>query len=190
MWFFVLLSFVFGAVNQALAVQTHGEESELGIPTTFSMPPHLSQKKPPVLPHCERYFIYSGKKFECDSNLGKDAVQLRSIISSVPDALAELDSYQETRVRMTKSAYVGSTGLMTAVAGFLISRPLIDQQTHQLRTGGYLVAGGLTVAFVSMIYAFTSISSNDSHLLKAVEIFNTAHPENPIEIQFSTQFHF
>ena len=71
------------------------EEEEAEIPKKPSVPFPLIQKVPKTIPHCERYFLFRGKKYECDSNAGTDAERLRSIVMDVPSAVAELDAYQE-----------------------------------------------------------------------------------------------
>src|SRR6476619_2703472 len=90
------------------AANTSFEQEESQIPKQPSTPPPINQLIPTEHPHCERFFVYRGKKMECDSNVGRDADRLRPLMQDVPSAIAELDAYQENREKIKLAAYFGT----------------------------------------------------------------------------------
>jgi hypothetical protein len=171
-------------------VKSNVADEEALIPTNPSMPTDLKQKEITPIPHCERYFIYDGKKSECDSNVKKDAVYLRPIMRGVPNAIAELDAYQSNKNQIGWTAYLGSLGLVTAIVGVLIDRPGFDKVTGSPKPGGILLISGAVLAIHSFIYAFGLIKANEAHLDNAVRYYNDAHPEKPIRLEFEEGLHF
>jgi hypothetical protein len=163
---------------------------ERAIPKTPSAPPVLLERVPPEIPHCERYVTYKGKTYECDSQLGLDAEKLRPIVQDVPAALAELDSYQKTQRNVRIAAYVGSLGLASLITGAVISRPMVDPTTGSLKAGGYLSIAGIFLMANAVIYGLSIAEANKAHLGKAVDAYNAARPDDPIQPQFDTRVHF
>lgn len=155
-------------------------------------PPPLKQPEITDSFRCERRLLYQGKILTCDSNVQRDAERLRPIISDVPPALQELDTYQTNRQNVRTAAYVGSVGLLIALGGLLVSRSFTDSQNNLTDTGtkirGYTLAGGLGLTGISFIYGLSILTTNESHLEHAVTNFNHVHPDNPIELQFTTGF--
>jgi hypothetical protein len=169
------------------------DKEEAQIPQKPSTPPALMQRIAPNIPHCERYFVYQGKSMECDSNSGQDADRFRSIMEDVPAALAELDIYQDNRQKMRIAAYTGTFGLLAMIAGFFVigrPNPPFDPISGSPNIGGYFMIGGLGLVGSSFIYGLTVSRTNESHIGNAVEIFNAAHPDRPIELRFSTEINF
>ena len=154
----------------------------------------LALKQPEVHDafRCERRFLYKGKIFGCDSNVQRDAERLRPILTDVPPALAELDTYQRNRQNIRSAAYVGSIGLLAALGGFLVSRTFTNKDGQLTDTGtairGYSLAAGLGLTGLSLVYGLSILSTNESHIDNAVLLHNKAHPDTPIELQFSTGF--
>ena len=107
----------------------------------------------------------------------------------VPAALAELDIYKSNREKVRNAAYLGSLGLLAIIAGIIISHPPIDAG-GTIRPGGYMMFGGLGLSVNSLIYGLSMIENNETHISNAVQHYNAAHPENPIELQFSTKLNF
>lgn len=165
------------------------EEEEAEIPKKPSTPPALTQKVPTDIPHCERYFVYQGHTLECDSNVGKDAERLRSLMQDVPNALAELDQYQSNQKQIKVAAYLGSLGLLVALAGILI-KPPFDKVSGAPLAGGFVILGGLGLSVNSFIYGLSLMKANEAHIGTAVDLFNSAHPDRPIQLQFSAQINF
>jgi hypothetical protein len=163
------------------------EKEESQIPTTPSTPPLQKVKKAREIPHCERFFIYQGKQLECDSNVGRDAERLRPLMEDVPEAVAELDIYQENRRNMRYAAYLGTVSILTMIAGTLVSRPPFDANSGAIRPGGFLLLLGLVGGVNAVVWGFTASNSNERHIGNAVNYYNGAHPNRPIELQFSTQ---
>ena len=178
-----------GAFAGEIPVQSYEKEEKL-IPKAPSAPPSLEQRIPPNLPHCERYFTYGGKRLECDSQLGRDAEMLRPIMRDVPDAIAELDAYARANNQILVAGYVASAGFLTAIIGGAAASPLLDPGTGALRTGGYLVFGGLALAANAIIYGLSLLKTNEAHIGNAVRIYNDVHPDKPIVLEFTTSINF
>ena len=164
------------------------------IPTRPSAPPPLSKQIPATPFLCERKYVHKGKTLTCDSNLGRDGEGLKSVLSEVPDALHELETYQYTRKIVRKIAYVGTGGLLLAFTGWLVSNQLRDDPNTISSTGvtvrNITVIGGLGVALVGLLYGFTLNTSNENHLHLAVQKYNEVKPQTPIELQFSAGISF
>ena len=165
-------------------------KEEAQIPKVPNAPPALNQKRAPEVGYCQRYFLFRGKRLECDSHLGNDGERLRPLLSDVPAALAELDAYQESRKSLKNVAYAGTGGLALMTTGMIISRPPFEPNTGQIRPGGYLIILGALLGVGSLVYGLSHVNVNDSHLQRAVQFYNQVHPEEPIELKFSTEFHF
>lgn len=164
------------------------------VPTTPSAPPQLRPKGPADIYRCQRYFTYDGKVYGCDSNIGQDAERLRPILEPVPEAIAELDQYQGNRARIRTAAYVGTGGLLLMVLGNLISTRFYDSNNAPTDTSNIIrsaaLLGGAGVMAGSFVFALSYGRENEKHLGRAVELYNAARPNKPIELQFSTQIHF
>ena len=169
---------------------SNAETEFLKIPRVPSAPPAITRKTAEEFPHCERFFLYRGKKIECDSNLGNDGERLRSIMRDVPPALAELDIYQANQNKIRNVAYVGTAGLLTIILGSVVTRTPFDPVTGSPRFGGYAILGGALAVVNSLIYGLSMVKVNESHLGRAVDHFNQAHPDSPIELKFSTEVNF
>jgi hypothetical protein len=188
----------FLAILMIVMVPTHSyaieksayEREEAEIPKKPSQPPQLSPRIGKTVPQCERYFLYQGNRMECDSYLGGDAERLRPLMSDVPSALSELDMYQANLKKMKLAAYIGTAGILVIIAGIVISRPIVDPSSGALKPGGYVALSGFGISLNSLIYGLSIKKTNEGHLGNAVEYFNAAHPDRPIELQFSTQVNF
>jgi hypothetical protein len=143
---------------------------------------------PPETFRCQRLFIYQGKVLNCDSNLRPDGEHLRPIIEKVPAAVSELDLYQDRRRSVQKLAYLGTAGVIMAVGGSIVSRQFEHPTSAVVRNVS--VAAGLTVAITTALIGIGVLRTNEEHLGNAVKFYNQAHPENPIELQFSTNISF
>ncbi len=164
--------------------------SEAGIsqiPQQPSQPPGLIQKKVINYSHCERYFLLDGKRYECDSNLGRDAERLRSIVQDVPLALAELDTYQKNLRDVRVSGYLVTSALVLVVLGLIFSQAQpFNPANGGLTPGGGFILGGLTLGIGSIIHGVSTIHVNEQHIDRAVHYYNAVHPERPVELQFDT----
>ena len=144
--------------------------------------------------HCERYVLLGDQKLACDSNVRRDGEKLRTFFESTPLALAEIDIYQRNLMRARSSAYLGSLGLVLAIAGFFVSQRFADNNGTLSNTGRVLqntfILGGLGLSVGSFVFGYSFIRSNEAHLSRAVQHYNDAHPNAPMELQFSTGFSF
>ena len=164
------------------------------VPTTPSAPPQLRPRGPSDIYRCQRYFIYDGKVYGCDSNIGQDAERLRPLLEPVPEAIAELDQYQANRARIRTAAYVGTSGLLLMILGNFVSTRFYDSNNAPTDTSNLIrsaaLIGGAGVMAGSFVYALSYGRENEKHLGRAVELYNTVRPNKSIELQFSTQLHF
>ena len=158
-------------------------QEEKDIPKRTSTPPSLTRRIPIEIYQCKREFLYRNKLIGCDSRLYTDGENLRAIIKDVPDALAELDTYQSNRRRVTLMAYTGSIGLALMLFKVL---PIISRDDVK---DGFLI-GGVAITGASALYGLSLLRENESHLANAVQKYNAARPKDPIELQFSTGFSF
>ena len=160
------------------------------VPSTPSAPMQLHQTAPTErLFHCDRYFTYQGKQLSCDAALRADAEGLRPILRDVPAAIAELDTYQNIRRRARISAYVGSSGFAIALASLILARTNKDSSAAaNIRLIG--VSTGVEILLGTLIYSIFVLHDNESHLGNAVDYYNAAKPNDPVQLQFNTGFSF
>lgn len=165
------------------------------IPKKPTAPPSLIRKVPAERSfQCDRQFTHKGKTYDCDSFFKQDAEGLRPIIQDVPEAVMELNAYQATRRNLRTMAYVSTAGFVIALTGLLAGSRFKDPDGRTSSTGHSIrnigLIGGLGIAAGSLIYGISLIKTNETRLGSAVQSYNTAHPETPIELQFSTGITF
>ncbi len=169
--------------------------------TTGSMGNHAWAIEPPVQPAapdfapenievvpfrgCRRDYTYQGKTLQADSYYRRDCENLRPLLTHVPDAVAELNSYQDGRRRLDSTVYIASVGIAMLVVGLFSSSFFEGETENMIRRVGIL--GGLTLAGGTAAYAFIRLRANESHIGSAVEKYNQAYPEKKIELQFSAE---
>jgi hypothetical protein len=162
------------------------KEQESQIPKRPSAPAPLPGGSPSDTFRCTRYFTWKGKTYECDSYVRQDAEKLRTIVADVPDAVAELDAYQATRVKLRTAAYLGTAGLIVTVIGLAAANRLDNPVFARYLS----LTAGLGLSAGSFVYAVGAIQANEAHLGSAVQFYNSARPQTPIELQFTTGFNF
>jgi hypothetical protein len=185
---FTALSAIF--IQVAHAAPPADEESD--IPKTPTAPPSLLQAIPVDPFHCHRIVVYQGKPIDCDSNVRRDGDNLRRIIKDVPAAIAELDTYQKNRRNLKYTAYAASAGLLVTLVGYFGSRGDhgFRNANSQLTPAAIVALSGLTFSIGSMAFGFYLYESNESHLTEAINDYNLARPNAPIELEFKTGMHF
>ena len=157
------------------------------IPQQPSQPPGLVQKKVNPHSHCERFFLLEGQRYECDSNLGRDAERLRTLVQDVPQAVAELDTYQKNLQDVRVSGYLMTSAFVLVVLGMIFSQAQpFNPANGGLTPGGGFVLTGLTLGVGSLVHGFTLVNMNEQHIDRAVRAYNEVHPERPVELQFNT----
>lgn len=164
-----------------------------GIPKQPTIPPPLTTQIPRDSFRCQRFFLYKGQRLHCDSNIRLDGENLRPILEDVPEAAAELDLYQKNRAEIGNAAYIGTLGLFVAIAGSLLSLQYREagNPTHTsqaIRTISML--GGAGIMIGNFISTLSLIRTNETHIGNAVNAYNRAHPDTPIELQFNTTIQF
>lgn len=166
--------------------ETSETDEELQIPTQPKAPSLGPQHLPTTLPHCERNVVVNNKVMEIDSNLGNDAGHLRTLVADVPEALAEVEKYQDNKRMIRNLAYLGSAGLALMAVGFLF----VGSQNRLILTGKTLGELGLGITVGSFLFGFGKLYLNESHLTNAIQYYNDAHPDSPIQMEFHTRFEF
>jgi hypothetical protein len=166
------------------------QEEEAQIPSQPSAPPALKERAAPDSFRCERHFLYQGKQMNVDSDVGRDGLGLLEIVRTVPGALSEVKQYQENRNKIRMASYVSTLGIAAIIAGLFISHPPIDAKTGALRPGGISILTGVILTGTSIAVSFTTSHANDNHLHEAARIYNSVHPDQPIQLQISTKFTF
>ena len=175
------------------------------IPTRPSAPAPFAAPKAVEPFRCERFFVYQGKEIRCDSIVRQDAERLRPILQPVPEAIAELNVYQQNRRDIRKAAYMGSAGLLIATVAFLVAQNYRDSaakavtigdvtaqqaQTDKANIYKALAWGGLGLTGGTVIYGVSLLRTNELHLGNAVQKYNDARPDDPIQLQFTTGITF
>ena len=157
-------------------------------------PTGFVQAKPGEIFHCDRDYVWKGKAQSCDSAARQDGEKLRPILDDTPDAVSELDTYQKNRRKVRAAAYFGTLGIVMILAGVLVSRQYLDDSGNLTPTGTAILDigayGGVATAGVSLVYGLSMLRTNEAHLGRAVQFYNSKHPSTPIELQFSTGFNF
>jgi hypothetical protein len=169
---------------------TEYDKQESEIPTKPIAPPPIPSAAPKDTFRCTRYFMWKGKQFECDSFVRQDAEQLRPIMADVPQAVSELNDYQATRASLHNAAYIGTAGLFLAILGLVLHPRYSDTAPAGQNITRGLTFIGLGATTGALIYSLGTIQANEQRLGSAIHYYNSAHPETPIELQFSTGFAF
>lgn len=155
--------------------------------STGGLPPKLSRQIPVTAYFgCRRAFRWKEKTYLADSYYKNDAGRLKLVVRDTPDALRAIDRYQNNQTSARIAAYVGSVGLMVAVASLFINTS--DPTWNRIRNIG--LVGGLSLAGGSFLVNFTILRTNESNIKDAVQYYNGAHPQTPIDLQFSTSVLF
>jgi hypothetical protein len=202
---FPVLSFAAGAEDapasseprsDADAYDRTARESEAPIPKKPSAPAVLAQPSLKDAFQCQRYFVYKGNRLDCDSHVRRDGESLRPILALVPKAEEELNTYQTNRRNLRTASYTTTAGLFAVLVGFALdfatqkNNSRIFDPHGSLTPGGILAFTGLAVSFESFVYSLSVSRGNESHLGNAVEVYNQAKPEQPIQLEFSTKILF
>jgi hypothetical protein len=166
-----------------------------GDPLTVNLSPSSAEiptplrKPPPVIPlGCERPFLYQGELYSSDPPQAQDASTLKYFVKDVPEANAILEKYEVNREKSKISAYTGTFGLLLIALAGVISRKIRREDPDYWDAG--LIHVGELAAAGGFIYSFTLLRTNEALLPKAVEAYNQAKPNNPIELKFSTGWTF
>ncbi|NBU21017.1 hypothetical protein EBS43_06350 [bacterium] len=160
------------------------------IPTQPSQPPMFVKPEPHFVPPCARFCILNHRKFEVDSFLAVDAERLKPVFEDVPQAMSELQTYQNNRAQLRTSAYLGTAALLLLGTGLMMQRTPVDVNSGVIQPNGYLILTGATLGIGTIVHLISTLATNDLHIEHAIKYYNQAHPEKPIEPLFSTGIHF
>ena len=137
---------------------------------------------------CDRPFSFQNEIYSADSPQAQDASTLRYFVRDVPEADSILQNYQNNRIKSKISAYTGTVGLLLLIFSGPISQSFNVSNQNQLRS--ILVWSGLALSAGGFFYSFTLLKSNESLIPEAVNAYNKAHPDNGIELKFTTGWSF
>jgi len=151
-------------------------------------PSQLGVHNPQKAFGCKRAFLYQNQLYPLDSKHQNDAEKLRPIISSMPTAIEQLNSYQNNQLRVKNATYLGSIGIGLTLAGLLTQTILSNSTGDSIQKA--TLYGGLGLALGSTAYSIYIIKTNDSFLNRAVDNFNSNNQNNTIELRIKTEAWF
>lgn len=137
---------------------------------------------------CDRPFSYRGDVYNVDSPQAQDASNLRSFAQSVPESDELLKSYQRRRELSKLSAYTGTIGILALAFGPRIAKSVAPDSQASLKS--ILQISGLALTIGGFAYSFAILRTNESLIPRAVNAYNQAKPEDPIELKFETGWNF
>lgn len=137
---------------------------------------------------CERPFVYRGEVYAVDSPQAQDASNLRTFVQSVPESDELLKSYQRRRDLSKLSAYTGTIGILALALAPRISRSLVSDSQSSLKS--ILQISGLALTIGGFAYSFALLKTNERLIPQAVNAYNQAKPEDPIELKFEAGWSF
>ncbi|MBY0470044.1 hypothetical protein K2X30_02675 [bacterium] len=155
-------------------------------PLQTEAPAPLRQPTPQDHFDCNREFLYRGNVLKCDSDRAADGAGLRPILSPVPNAISELDAYQKSRNSAKIFGYTGTLGVAAVAGGWIAGHQIQGDRGIIVRN---TVAGiGVLLLVGSLLGGLILLNISENHLYDAVKNYNTAKPNDPIELRFSHQF--
>ncbi len=137
---------------------------------------------------CERPFVYRGEVYTVDSPQAQDASNLRTFVQSVPESDELLKSYQRRRDLSKLSAYTGTIGILALALAPRISRSVATDSQSSLKS--ILQISGLALTIGGFAYSFALLKTNETLIPRAVNAYNQAKPEDPIELKFEAGWSF
>ena len=173
-----------GSLSRPVGAETDRARRDVRLETTPSQSVVQGPKSIPQIYGCKRTFLYRGKLRPTDSFNRQDAEKLRPVLSSVSEALNDLETYQRNRRRIAAGAYLGTAGLLVTIGSIILSNQYSGDTQRQVRAIGVL--SGLTIGVGSAIYSLAILRTNESYLQRAADKYNRARPEDPLVLQFST----
>lgn len=149
-----------------------------------------SIQRPPKVAvlNCDRPFEYRGQTYPTDSAQAQDAAILKTYVSSVNSANELLEKYQSNRTKSQISAYTGTAGLLLFAFSGLISKQFSESSQNSIKSA--LSIGGLSLAAGGFVYSFALLKTNELLIPKAVNEYNRAKPNDPIQLQFKAGWSF
>lgn len=155
---------------------------QTGIPSPLRKPKDITPLG------CDRPFVIHGETYSADSPQAQDASTLKYFVQDVPAANSILEEYQSNRDLTKMGAYIGTLGILM----FVLSGPIGNQFSAASKTAvsNALRVGGGVLAIGGFFFTFAYLRENEHLIPKAVEAYNGAKPNDPIEIQFTTGWKF
>ena len=179
-WITWLCVGLLGTAPAAPAAETCATCATATIPASPSAPPQLGNAAQIPSLGCQREFTFGGKIYALDSWHRKDGERLRPLLQGVPEALNELDSYQETPPRLRSAAFITTAGLLLLVTGLFLRQR--EGGNSGPTIGNIAGLAGIGIAAGGVVYGVTLLTSNESYLERAVDLHNQARPNQPIQL--------
>jgi hypothetical protein len=104
------------------------------------------------------------------------------VIKDVPDAVADLDTYQSNREKIQELRYVGGAGLLLLVGGYILSKSLDEGNSYDRK--GLIFGGGLAV--LGFGSGLILNSRNEKNIESAIQKYNQSRPNDPIQFEITT----
>ena len=156
--------------------------------SSAEIPNPLRRPKGAMQIGCERPFLYRDEVYAVDSPQAQDASNLRLFVQESPEADRILEEYQKRRKRSTLSAYTGTLGVLALAFGPRIARSLAPESQASLKS--ILQISGLALTIGGFAYSFAILRTNERLIPQAVNAYNQAKPQDPIELKFETGWSF
>ncbi len=131
------------------------------------------------MPQCQRFVEQGGVRFECDSAVDFDAVRLREKMLDIPEVQPFFDAYDEGRRQAKSLVYWETAGI-----GLMLIGSMMGPSDFQAP----IFYGGALVTVNAFLYTFVRNRLNNQHLQGAVNVYNQAHPQRPMSLQFGILF--
>lgn len=157
-------------------------------PCQTGIPSPLRKPKDIVPLGCDRPFSYRGEIYSVDSPLSQDASTLKYFVKDVGASNQLIEEYQSNLKDSKTSAYIGTLGILMFVFSNLIGKQF-SSGSSQAVTQAFRI-GGASFALGGFFFTYSSLNQNENLIPKAVEAYNQAKPNDPIELQFSTGWRF
>jgi len=179
----LMLFLMFSTVSSAFEL-----DPALRSPCQTGIPSPLRKPKDITPLGCDRPFLYRSEVYSTDPPQAQDASTLKYFVQTVPEAKSILDGYQSARNKSKMGAYIGTLGALM----FILSNPIANQFNASTRdtVRNSVRLGGIVLATGGFFFTFAYLHDNESKIPKAVEAYNKAKPNDPIELQFNTGWSF
>jgi hypothetical protein len=157
--------------------------------SSAEIPPPLQKPIPIVRLECERPFIFKSEVYPSDSPQSQDVSNLKYFVQSVPEANVLLSRYQDNRRLARYSAYTGSIGLGLIILANVVGRRVLAESYRDGIVSGMQITGS-SLTLWGFINSFLILRGNETLIPKAVDAYNAAQPDSPIELKFQTGWSF
>lgn len=158
------------------------------VPVRPNAPPQLARKYDIEAFGCKRQYTLAGHYMPLDSFHRQDAEKLRPIVSDIPDAINSLNAYQDNKRTLKTLGYVGTAGIVIAVAGAFLAGEIDTYEGDPHRPSPIVryspMFAGIGIVVGTILYGLIRLDSNEDNLADTVKYYNEAHPSQPVKLDF------